>query len=176
MDARKKMMQYLMVVGPLQKLTKNFPKLSKLVISLHVRRPHGRNFDQNYCIFSDSVVAVLLWNLSSHKGFELVHHKKMSYFGNENRTIYYKIVMRSMKRDHKSAKLILQESEKTELGRCFMKRDHKSAKLILQESEKTELGRNERFLVFCRNHEKYHSRTYVQNIRVGEGKFFVFCF
>ncbi len=32
--------------------------------------------------------------------------------------------------------------------KCSMKRDHKSAKLILQEREKTELGRKERFLVF----------------------------
>ncbi len=30
-----------------------------------------------------------------------------------------------------------------------MKRDHKSAKRILQESEKTQLGQNECFLVFA---------------------------
>ncbi len=57
-----------------------------------------------------------------------------------------------------------------------VKMDHKPAKLILQESEKTEFGQNDRFLVFCSNREKYHSRTYPQNIRVGEGNFFVFYF
>ncbi len=55
-----------------------------------------------------------------------------------------------------------------------MNRNYKLAKLILQESEKTEFGENERFLTFYRNQEKYHSRTYPQNINVGEGKFFVF--
>ncbi len=55
-----------------------------------------------------------------------------------------------------------------------IKKDHKSAKLILLETEKTELGQQERFLVFCRNREKYHSRTHPQNIKIGEGKFFVF--
>ncbi len=57
-----------------------------------------------------------------------------------------------------------------------MKREHKLAKLIIQESKKTELSQNERFLIFCRNREKYHSRTYFQTIRVGKGKFFIFCF
>ncbi len=35
-----------------------------------------------------------------------------------------------------------------------MKRDHKSTKLILQESEKTDLSQNERFLVWSRYFKK----------------------
>ncbi len=53
-----------------------------------------------------------------------------------------------------------------------MKKERKSAKLILQESEKQNSGQNDRFMVFCRNPEKYHLRTYLQNIRVGGRKFF----
>ncbi len=49
-----------------------------------------------------------------------------------------------------------------------MKRDYKSTKLILQESEKAEFRSKWTFLgvFFCRNWEKCHSRTYPQNIRV----------
>ncbi len=54
---------------------------------------------------------------------------------------------------------------------CSMKRDHKSAELIIKESEKLNSGQNEHFLVFCRNRKIHHLRTCPQNIRVCEWKF-----
>ncbi len=48
-----------------------------------------------------------------------------------------------------------------------MKSNLKSAKLILLESEKTEFQSKRTFLGFCRNRKKYHSRIYPQIIRVG---------
>ncbi len=58
-----------------------------------------------------------------------------------------------------------------------MKRDHKSANLILQESEKTEFGSQRTFLVFFFTEiERNTILEHPLNIRLGERKFFCFVF